>query len=203
MWPDDLGEILHTEKEILKELRRLIKLLAPGAHGIGILFSKSKGENMPLILPVGDTDNFYIFGTAPFVGALLGSGQTISAVSADPNTVILTADPSPAAVRAADATPSVPAGTVTMLSGVVSMPASPAQLNVPITCTVTVLNADGSVAETLTDTVTVSPTAATAIGDLFGVATAVTSSTTTATGTAAQVAAAKLAAKPKTNPTGL
>lgn len=142
---------------------------------------------MPLILPVGDTDNFYIFGTAPFLGALLGLGQTISAVSADPATVVLTKDPSPVAVRAADATASVPAGTPTMLSGVVSMPTSPAQPNVPISCTVTVLNADGSTAETLTDTVTVSPTAATAVGDLFGVATPVTS--TTATTTAAQATA--------------
>jgi hypothetical protein len=158
---------------------------------------------MPLILPIGDTSNEYIFGTAPFLGALLGPGQTISVVSADPASVILTPDSTPVPVRAADATASVPAGTPTMLSLVVSTPASPAQPNVPITCTATVLNADGSTAETLTDTVTASPTAATAIGDLFGVATAVTSSTTTVTGTPAQVAAAKAAAKPKTNPTGL
>jgi hypothetical protein len=49
MWPDDLGEILHTEKEILKELRRLIHLLTPEepapATEIGDLFSKPKGEN--------------------------------------------------------------------------------------------------------------------------------------------------------------
>ena len=136
---------------------------------------------MPLILPVGDTDNFYIFGTAPFLGALLGPGQTASVVSADPNTVILTPDATPFPVRAADASASVPSGTPTILSGVVSTPATPAQPNVAINCTLTVLNADGSTAETLTDTVTVSPEAATAIGDLFGVATPVTSSTTTAT----------------------
>src|ERR1039458_1991584 len=190
MWPAELREVLELEREILKELRRLTN---PVPSRIGILFSKSKGENMPLILPIGDTDNFYIFGTAPFLGALLGPGQTISAVSADPATVVLTKDPSPVAVRAADATATVPAGTPTMLSGVVSSPGAPAQPNVPISCTVTVLNADGSTAETLTDTVTVSPTAATAVGDLFGVVTPVTS--TTATTSAAQ-ATAKAAKKP-------
>jgi hypothetical protein len=171
---------LQILEHIHLDLRQLIQLLKPTATEIGILFSKSKGENMSLVLPQGDTDNFYIFGTAPFLGALLGPGQTIGVVSADPLTVILTPDPSPVAVRAADASASVPAGTPTMLSGVVSSPASPAQLGVPITCTLTVLNADGSTAETLVDTVTISPDAATAIGDLFGVATPVTSSTSTA-----------------------
>jgi hypothetical protein len=132
---------------------------------------------MPLTLPVGDSDNFYLFGTAPTMGALLGPGQTISVVSADPATVILTPDATPVPVRAADASPTVPAGTPTMLSGVVSSPASPAQPNVAITCTATVLNADGSTAESLTDTVTVSPSAATALGVLFGAASPVTAST--------------------------
>jgi hypothetical protein len=171
---------LHFLQSIDSNLRQLIELLGPSASGISILFSKSKGENMPLILPVGDTDNFYIFGTAPFLGALLGPGQTISVVSADPATVILTPDATPVPVRAVDASTAVPAGTPTMLSGVVSAPTPPAQPNVAITCTVTVLNSDGTTAETLTDTVTVSPTAATAIGDLFGVAAPVTSSTSTA-----------------------
>jgi len=132
---------------------------------------------MPLTLPQGQTDNFYLYGTAPFLGALLGPGQTISAVSADPLTVILTPDPTAVPVRTGDASATVPAGTPTVLSGVVSSPASPAQLNTLIVCTATVLNADGSTAESLTDTVEISTTAATAIGDLFGSATTVTSST--------------------------
>jgi hypothetical protein len=139
---------------------------------------------MPLILPVGDQDTFYILGTAPFLGALLGPGQTISVVSDDPATVLLTPDASPKPVSAADATSDVPAGTPSILSGVVSSPAAPAKPNVAIPVTATVLNADGSTAETLSDTVTVSPQAATAIGDLFGVAVPVTSSTTPATAAA-------------------
>lgn len=132
---------------------------------------------MPLTLPVGDQDTFYILGTAPFLGALLGPGQTISVLSADPNTVTLTPDATARPVAAADATTAVPAGTPSILSGIVSSPASPAQPGVPISVTATVSNVDGTTGETLTDTVTVSPQAATAIGDLFGVATPVTGST--------------------------
>jgi|HubBroStandDraft_5_1064220.scaffolds.fasta_scaffold153392_4 hypothetical protein len=132
---------------------------------------------MPLILPIGDSSQEYIFGTAPFLGALLGPGQTIGVVSADPATVILTQDSPSKPVQPADATAQVPAGTLTMWSAIVSAPASPAQPNVAIQVTATVLNVDGSTAEVLTDTVTVSPTAATAIGDLFGAANPVTSST--------------------------
>jgi hypothetical protein len=178
-WPLEkaLYEIIKSLHRNELYLRAILARLSPPATRISILFSKTKGENMPLILPVGDSDNFYIFGTAPSLGALLGPGQTISVVSADPATVDLTPDPTPVAVRAADATSAVPAGTPTILSGVVTSPASPAQPGVAITCTATVLNADGSTAESLTDTVTVSPTVATAIGDLFGAATPVTSST--------------------------
>jgi hypothetical protein len=168
--------IEFAQKEII---RLLMKTPAPATQ-ISILFSKSQGENMPLTLPIGDTDNFYVFGTAPTLGALLGPGQTISVVSSDPATIILTPDPTPVAVRAADATAAVPAGTPTILSGVVSMPATPAQPNVAIPCTFTVLNSDGSTAETQTDTATASETAATAIGELWGAATPVTSSTAAA-----------------------
>jgi hypothetical protein len=138
---------------------------------------------MPVTLPAGGSDTFYIFGTAPFLGALLGPGQTISVLSADTATVTLTPDSTPNPISAADGTSAVPAGTPTMLSGVVAGLASPAQPNVPITCTATVLNADGSTAETLTDTATVNPAlpaSATAIGDLFGASVSVTKSTTKA-----------------------
>lgn len=170
-----LEQILWTERAILAAVT------SRKATNISILFGKSTGENMPLQLAQGSIDNFYLFGTAPFLGALLGPGQSISVASGDTSTVILTPDATPVPVRAADATSAVPAGTPTMLSGVVSSPASPAQLNVAITCTATVLNSDGSTAESLSDTVTISPTlpgGATAIGDLFGVAAPVTSSST-------------------------
>lgn len=130
---------------------------------------------MPLTLPVGDQDKFYLFGTAPFLGALLAAGQTVNVVSADTATVSISADSPAKPVATADGTPTVPAGTPTIFSGTVVAAAIPAQPNVAIAVTATVLNADGSTAETLTDTVTVSPQAATAIGDLFGVATPVAS----------------------------
>ena len=173
-----LNALKQLEQATLQELRKIETLVAQlrAATGISILFSKSKGENMPLTLPLGDSDEFYIYGTAPTLGALLGPGQTISVVSADPNTVVLTPDATPKPVAAADATAAVPAGTPTILSGVVSASVSPAQPNVAIICTATVLNSDGSTAETLTDTVTVSPQAASAIGVLFGAPTPVTSS---------------------------
>src|ERR1700722_17797948 len=112
---------------------------------------------MPLILPIGDTSQEYIFGTAPSLGALLGPGQTITVVSADPATVLLTQDSPAKPVQSADASPTVPAGTPTIWSAVVSGPAnsaSPAQPNVPIVVTATVNNSDGSVAESLNVTVT-------------------------------------------------
>ena len=175
-----IDDRLSRSEAILQAILARFTSLFPATR-ISILFGSLKGANTPLTLPVGDTDTFYLFGTAPFLGALLGPGQTISVVSSDPNTVILTPDATPVPVRPADASAAVPAGTPTMMSGVVSAPASPAQPGVAINCTWTILNADGSTAETDTDTVTMSPTAATAVGDLFGTATPVTSSTTTAT----------------------
>jgi hypothetical protein len=171
-------QILFELRRTNSLLRRILSALRPDdATKIAFLFGKIKGEeHMPLTLPVGDQDNYYLYGTAPTLGALLGPGQSLQVTSADPNTVVITPDPTPIPVRSADATSSVPAGTPTIQSGIVSSPTSPAQLGVPITIIATVLNSDGSTAETLTDTVTVSPTAATAIGDLFGAATPLTSS---------------------------
>jgi hypothetical protein len=147
---------------------------------------------MPLTLPLGDQDTYSIVGTAPFLGALLAVGQTLSVTSADPATVGVspdaTAQPTPAGVTGA------PAGTPTIGSGTVTAATAPAQPNVAIAITATVSNLDGTPAETIFDTVTVSPQAATAIGELFGVAVPVT---VTAGATAAvKAAAAKKLVKP-------
>src|ERR1700685_1441445 len=97
-----LGEILCVLKSIEAELRK-----PPSATKLSILFSKSKGENMPLTLPTGDQDTYSILGTKPFLGALLGPGQTLSVVSADTTngTFTLTPDPTP------QPTPVDPSGT--------------------------------------------------------------------------------------------
>jgi hypothetical protein len=134
---------------------------------------------MPLTLPAGGSDTYDIIGvksgTPPMVGLQLASGQTITVVSSDPNTVAISADATPVATAVAEAladgTP-VPAGTPTVASGTVSGAANPAQANVAINVTATVSNADGTVAETATDTVTVNPAlpaTADSIGVLFGV----------------------------------
>jgi hypothetical protein len=173
-----LSDILTVEQQILAALTQP----TDSATQISILFSSTKEPNMPITLPAGGSDTFYIFGTAPFLGALLGPGQTISVVSADPATVTLPTDPTALPVSAADGITAVPAGTPTILSGKVVGAKNPAQPNVAIVCTATVLNSDGSTAETLTDTATVNPAmpaSATAIGELFGSAISVTSSTST------------------------
>jgi hypothetical protein len=191
---NDLLELLQPNVQELRLLREIndrtkhiLAAVTPplpeAATQISILFSSTKEPNMPVTLPAGGSDDFYIYGTAPFLGALLGPGQTISLVSADPATVALTPDSPAKPVSAADATTDVPAGTPTILSGQVSGAASPAQPNVAIVCTATVLNADGSAAESLTDTATVNPSmpkSATAIGVLFGPNAPVTSSTSRA-----------------------
>ena len=122
---------------------------------------------MPLTAPANtQNEKFYAIGTdaTGASGASLGPGQTISIVSADPATV----DFGP---------PDVPAGkdnegVQSMLSCAVIFKNPPAQLNVPINVTLSVLNADGSAADgtPLVDTVTVTPAVAgvaTAVGDLF------------------------------------
>lgn len=134
---------------------------------------------MPLIIPAGGSDTFGIIGiksgTPPQVGLQLATGQTIDVVSADTNTVSVSKDGTPLPTTdpetLADGT-AVPAGTPQVLSGMVNGAASPAQANVAIVLTATVLNADKTVAEVATDTVTVNPAlppTADSIGVLFGV----------------------------------
>ena len=138
---------------------------------------------MPLKMPVGQTDKYFIVGVSKLkkVGIALLRDQQVIVTSADPATVVITPD-AVAGVTDADYTlldgTAVPAGTATQQSGVVSSPAAPAQLNVPINVTLHLQNADGSpvlnnegqpIADVV-DTVTIVPVAdlLESEGELFG-----------------------------------
>lgn len=118
---------------------------------------------MPLSMPQNTAnEKYFIIGTdaAGLTGAQLAKGQTISVVSGDPNTVAITPDASPAVDNE---------GVQSVASGGVAAGPSPV-LNTPVSATATVLNADGSIAETVVDTVTITapvPGVATSIGELF------------------------------------
>ena len=168
-----LALIAQTLGEIRDELRKISAKLAPlPATSVNIYFT-TKGTNVPLSLPDSMQDTYSIVGkdAAGLLGAQLAPGQTIEVVSADPATVLVVPDPTPQPVPAGE---SVPAGTATVASGTVKSAAPPAQPNVPVSVTATVKNADGSVAETISDTVTITPGVATSVGELFGAATPVT-----------------------------
>ena len=117
---------------------------------------------MPLSSNLNTPVDFFVVGSDNLDtdGDVLAAGQTITVTSADPATVVINLDattrPNPA-----DGTPCVASGTVSKASPV-------AQPNVAITITAQVVNADGSNAESATETVTVTPNTATAIGFLFG-----------------------------------
>ena len=117
---------------------------------------------MPLSLPLNMIgEKYFVIGSdnsvPPIAGAQLGPGQTISVVSSDPTIVGLVPDPT--ALPDNEGVASVASGGV-----------APVAVGGPVNCTWTVTNADGSVAETDTDTVTVTaavPGVATSIGVLF------------------------------------
>ena len=168
-------------------LERLVRLNTPAppplAAKLTLRFGSPipipKGEaKMPLNLPDDDEAPYFIVGqnAKKAWGASLGSGQTITVVSADPATVGVTPDatpqPTPSELKMPDGT-TIPAGTPTVASGMVSSAAVPASPNQAITITATVNNADGSAAESISDTVSVVPGAAVAIGELFGAVTPV------------------------------
>jgi hypothetical protein len=121
---------------------------------------------MSLTLPVGDQCQGWITltlttppSTTPVAQSALPAGQSIQLISGDPATFTISLD-SPAVAD--------PDGTVTVGSFTVVSDTTPAQPNTPINVTLNILNADGSVAATKTDTVTVSEAAVEAVGDIFG-----------------------------------
>jgi len=150
---------------MLELLQQILAAVAPHpAVKFIIKFEDSQGEStMPLSMPANRKDEkYFIIGedNDGLVGAQLAPGQTVTVVSADPNTVALVPD----------ATPAVDAeGVQSVASGAVVVGPSPS-LNTPITCTVTVLNPDGGTAETQSDTATITaavPGVATSVGVLF------------------------------------
>jgi hypothetical protein len=128
---------------------------------------------MALQLPDNDQAPFYILGkdAKGLLGAPLAAGASCAVTSADPNTVVVAQDASPAVTPAglvdANGNP-VPAGLQCVASGLVSTPAAIAAPNTAITLTAAVTNADASAGPTISDTVTVIPGLAASIGDVFG-----------------------------------
>lgn len=160
-----LEELIRLEKESLEVSRDILRALRPPTEAVSMKW-KNGGTNMPLIMPLGDQDTGFITvtidnhdGKGPVAQAALPAGQTAQVVSADPATFTITMD-SPAVAD--------PDGTLTVGSFTVVSAAAPAQPNVAVGVTLNILNADGSVAATLSDTVTVSETATEAVGDIFG-----------------------------------
>jgi hypothetical protein len=164
-----IDKILKEEIEQTKILRDILKELRPHQPGVALSvrtqFEKEK-QKMPLTAPANtQNERFYAIGvdSGGLSGASLGPGQTISIVSADPATVDFGVD----AAAGKDAE-----GVQSMLSANVIFKNPPAQPNVPINVTLSVLNADGGAADgtPLVDTVTVTPAVAgvaVSVGDLF------------------------------------
>jgi len=145
---------------LLENIEHAVLNLVPGpAVSIESKFER-KGTKMPLTIQMGVTDEkYFVIGTDAKgnAGAQLGPGQTITVVSADPTIAALTPDPT--ALPDNEGVASIASGSVV-----------PVAVGGPINATWTVLNADGSVAETATDTITVTPVVpgvATTIGVLF------------------------------------
>lgn len=130
------------------------------ARAIQMFFQSPGGERqMALQLPVGQTDQYFVnaLDAAGNAGAALATGQVIAVVSPDPS-VVLTPD----AVAGVDPK----TGVQSAASGTVAIGPSPV-IGTAVTVTATLTNADGSVADTETDTVTPLPGGAVKIGILF------------------------------------
>jgi hypothetical protein len=117
---------------------------------------------MPLNMPDNLTDDYFIVGSDALGvdGAVLATGQTISVVSSDPATVIITPDATPRA-NPTD-------GSACVASGKVSSAQPPAKPNTAVNVTASIANADASAGPSITDTVTITPGALASVGELFG-----------------------------------
>jgi|ERR1017187_3855627 hypothetical protein len=107
-------------------------------------------QKMALTAPLNtQSEKFYIIGTdaSGTPGAQLGSGQTIVVTSADTSIVSFTRDPTALAYN--EGVASVASGSVNFL-----------KVGGPVTVSAAVTNADGTPAETISDTVTVTPATA-------------------------------------------
>jgi hypothetical protein len=155
-----LDEVIRLGKEQLEVNRAILKALQHPTEVVAFKFKT--GVNMPLLIPATDQPDqgfvtLTVNGTAVNV---IPSGQTIQLVSADPATFTIAQD----ATTVAD-----PDGTVVAASFLVTPINPPAQPNVAVNATLNILNADGTVAATVTDTVTVStnPAVTEVVGVLF------------------------------------
>lgn len=156
------------QQQILALVQQVLdKLTPPVAVTIAFTFSSQpKGaSNMPLSMPVNTkNEKFFIIGADAdgVTGAQLAPGQTITVVADDPNTVAITMDSAPGVDNE---------GVQSVASGSVAAGPAPA-LGTPVNVSATVLNADGSTAESVSDTVTITaavPGVAVSIGELFEV----------------------------------
>ena len=127
---------------------------------------------MPLTLPDNQQKRIFIIGkdAKGVLGATLDVGQTCTITSADPDTVLITHDPTPVPTLGVDG---VPDGTPTVASAIVDSPATVANPDQPIDVHAQVNNADGSPADSADDTVTIAPGTQESIGEAFGAAQAV------------------------------
>lgn len=118
---------------------------------------------MPLKLPSNLSVDYFIdaIDSHGLKGAELPPGLTVSVTSADPNTVVLTADATPR---------TAPDGSLSIASGKAAAAATVAQPLTPILITSHIANADGSPSGVpdATDTIEVDPGLAVAEGILFG-----------------------------------
>ncbi len=128
---------------------------------------------MPLTMPDNKTVDYFVSAKDDhgLSGASLVTGQTVAVSSADPATVVLTADTT---VRNA------PDGSVCIASGKAASANPVAQPNVAINITSHISNADGTagtvdgtptgapIADAV-DSITIAPGSVATIGELFGV----------------------------------
>lgn len=169
------GAVTHLRRHIdlrLNVIENLILRHPPHpprhpAKSVGFKFQPGELINMSLTAPANlKNERAYIIGNdAPdgsgMSGAPLAPGQTITVVSDDVATVDFVPDSPPRKDNE---------GVQSVWSGAVVIKNPPAQPDVPINVTATVLNADGTVAESIVDTVTVTaavPGVARSIGELF------------------------------------
>jgi hypothetical protein len=162
-------EEIHHLKKIEALLEQQVNLLAQimlelkpkvAGEAVSIAIKFEERKKMPLQITSNNTnEKFFIIGTDKdgLAGAQLAPGQTITVVSSDPTVVDFKLDPAP--LPDAEGVASVASGSV-----------NPVKVGGPINCTATVVNADGTPAESVVDTVTVvapAPGVAVSIGELF------------------------------------
>jgi hypothetical protein len=156
-----LKSILGVSQQILALVEKIqVQSEPPVALSIAFV-SELRRRNQVLQLPLNKTDyKEYIIGTDKdgLDGAQLAPGQTIAVVSSDPTIVDFATPDTP------------PQADNEGVASVWSAGVVPKAVGGPVTCTATVSNADGTVAETATGQVTVTPAVpgvATAIGEVF------------------------------------